>query len=149
MTPNFERLDRAFNRIIHPEPGDPGFYFGKLNADKSNSGFYKEHKSPSCGSFCCVLGGLPLYEKDWIWDDEGYPVTPYSNDPSQCAVDFFRLDDDHVNYLFFPVDEDGIGYDLVETYNSEPLYNNATPQQVYDNYIRFKEAYLKENLDKK
>jgi hypothetical protein len=145
MTPNFERLDRAFNRIIHPEPGDPGFYFGRLNADKNKDGFYNHHASASCGSFCCALGGLPLHEKEWKWNVLGYPVMIFDS-VGLTDIDaeyFFHLDKAHISYLFYPLDEDDREYELTGEYDSEPLYSDATPQQVYDNYIRFKEAYQK------
>jgi hypothetical protein len=152
MKPNFERLDRAFNRIIHPEPGDPGFYFGNYNSDVKDDRFIL-HKANSCGSFCCVLGLLPVCEPEWGWSKYGAPMLKEHLNrwdlPTDSAMEFFGLDEYHAAYLFYPVDVYEIDRELTEQYGRQSLRSNATPQQVYDNYIRFKEAYSKENLDKK
>lgn len=95
------------------------------------------HRKMDCGYEGCALGECGYLFDEWCFGLHLRPALiklPYSFNPIESAMVFFRLDHEDSSHLFYPNSQ---------KYNCEQLGTSATASEVAYNIINFVEMRMK------
>lgn len=119
---------------------------GKLGHKKFSFAVYNvgATQPKSCGTMGCAIGELPiLFPKLWTWDSYNDPSLrkkEYPMDTRDEVQEFFGLDLDEIQHLFYPYQQNP------QHYGGKILGDDATRKQVAKGireFIKIKESESK------
>ena len=68
-TPNYERLEKLANHLLHGKLGHETFDFSKYN--NGSFGKYAEERLKYCGTAGCAIGECPFVFEEWLFNSTG------------------------------------------------------------------------------